>query len=85
MNDLSILFGNEHLTFDDVLLVPSYSSLASRLDPDISTEVGGISLDVPIISSPMDTVTEDYMAISIGLNGGMGIIHRFMTVEKQIL
>lgn len=87
MNNLSILkiFEDGYLTFDDVLLSPSYSDVKSRLDPSIETNLGGVNLGIPIISSPMDTVTEDSMAISIGKSGGMGIIHRFISYEKQIL
>ena len=71
MNNLSILkiFEDGYLTFDDVLLSPSYSDVKSRLDPSIETSLGGITLGIPIISSPMDTVTEDSMAISIVKNG----------------
>lgn len=72
------------LAFDDVLLVPKFTNIKSRLDPNIASNIAGYNLDVPIISSPMDTVTESSMAISIGKSGGMGIIHRFMSVEDHI-
>lgn len=84
------LLRNESLAppaFDDVLLVPTYSSLSSRLSPeiDLSTNLSRtFKLDIPIISSPMDTVTEHKMAVSLGRKGAMGIIHRFMTPERQI-
>ena len=74
----------EALVFDDVLLVPRYSEIKSRTLPDISSIVAGITLKVPIISSPMDGVTDAKMAIKVGEMGGMGIIHRFMTPEEQI-
>ncbi len=73
------------LAFDDVLLVPSYSDIKSRMSTNLSTSIAGISLSVPIISSPMDTVTESSMAIAMGKEGGLGIIHRFMSIEEQIL
>jgi len=73
--------------FDDVLLVPSYSSLSSRLSKeiDLSTALSdSFSLSVPVISSPMDTVTGANMALAMSQHGGMGVIHRFMTPEQQI-
>lgn len=75
---------NGGLAFDDVLLVPKYTDIKSRLDPSISTTVGGYNLSVPIISSPMDTVTESGMAIEIGRLGGMGIVHRFLSIRDHI-
>lgn len=72
------------LTFDDVLLVPRRSAIRSR--KDVSTEswlVPGIHLSTPIISANMDTVTEIKMAIAMAQLGGIGILHRFMSVEDQ--
>ena len=74
----------EALAFDDVLLVPTYTEIRSRTVPKLSTEIAGVNLSIPMISSPMDTITESKMAISMGLSGGMGIIHRFMSVSEQI-
>lgn len=72
------------ITFDDVLLVPQYSEIKSRKDVYTSTQLSGnTSLDIPIISANMDTITEFEMALSMGLQGGMGIIHRFMPIEQQ--
>lgn len=72
------------LTFDDVLLVPKYSPISSRQDVDTSTWLTPtIRLQVPIVSANMDTVTEAPMAIAMARAGGIGIIHRFMTVEAQ--
>jgi IMP dehydrogenase len=73
------------LTFDDVLLVPKRSPVASRQDVDVSTYLtGAIPLRIPIISANMDTVTESDMAVAMARAGGIGIIHRFMTVEGQV-
>ncbi len=72
------------LTFDDVLLVPHRSSIRSRKDVATDTWlVPGIHLSIPIVSSNMDTVTETRMAIAMAQFGGIGILHRFMTIEQQ--
>lgn len=72
------------LTFDDVLLVPSRSNIASRNDVLTSTFLTqSIRLNIPIASANMDTVTEEAMAIAMAENGGIGIIHRFMSIEQQ--
>ena len=72
------------LTFDDVLLVPRYSEIRSRKDVSIKTALTkNIELSIPIVSSNMDTVTESEMAITIAREGGIGIIHRFMSLEEQ--
>lgn len=71
------------LTFDDILLVPGYSDF-SRSDISLDTKLTkNISLRLPFISSPMDTVTESDMAIRLGEMGGIGIIHRNLTIEDQ--
>jgi len=73
------------LTFDDVLLVPKRSPIASRQDVDTSTWLTPtIRLRIPIVSANMDTVTEAPMAIAMARAGGIGIIHRFMTIEAQV-
>lgn len=73
------------LTFDDVLLVPKRSSIRSRSDVNTSTTlVPGIRMAIPVLSSNMDTVTEAPMAIAMAQAGGIGIIHRFMTIEHQV-
>jgi len=72
------------LTFDDVLLVPKRSKIRSRKAVDTSTWLTpNVKLAMPIISANMDTVTEATMAIDMAKAGGIGIIHRFMTVEQQ--
>ncbi|MDX1521923.1 MAG: IMP dehydrogenase [Anaerolineae bacterium] len=73
------------LTFDDVLLVPKRSPVASRKDVHTVTQLtNAISLNIPIISANMDTVTEASMAIAIARVGGIGIIHRFMSIDAQV-
>src|ERR1700742_2966922 len=73
----------EALTFDDVLLVPAYSEILPR-EVDLSTRVTRrIRLNVPLLSAAMDTVTEARLAITIAQEGGIGIIHKSMTVEAQ--
>lgn len=71
------------LTFDDVLLIPGYSDF-SRLDIDLSTNLTRkIKLSLPFVSSPMDTVTESKLAIELAKLGGIGIIHRNLSVDNQ--
>jgi IMP dehydrogenase len=73
----------EGLTFDDVLLVPAYSEILPR-DVDIKTRLTkDITLNVPMLSAAMDTVTEAALAIALAREGGLGILHKNMTVEKQ--
>lgn len=73
------------LTFDDVLLAPKRSPIRSRQDVDTSTYLTpAIKLRVPIVSANMDTVTEADMAIAMARAGGLGIIHRFMTISQQV-
>ncbi len=72
------------LSYDDVLLVPKHSPVKSRKDVDISTQLTKtIMLNIPFVSSNMDTVTEAAMAIAMAREGGIGIIHQFMTIEEQ--
>ena len=76
-------FGKEGLTFDDVLLIPARSDI---LPTQVSTKTrltNEISLDIPILSAAMDTVTEARMAIALGRLGGLGVLHRNLTVDEQ--
>ncbi len=73
----------DSLSFDDVLLEPKYSGIESRKEIDIATTVGHVILELPVISSPMDTVTEAPMAAAMDAAGGLGIIHRYNTIENQ--
>ena len=75
---------SKEYTYDDVLIKPQYSSIISRKNTDLSMKLTkNITLTLPIISSNMDTITEDKMAIAMAKCGGMGIIHRYCTIEEQ--
>lgn len=74
----------EGLTFDDVLLVPKYSNITSRSQTDLTTKLSrNISINIPFVSANMDTVTESSMAVTMARAGGIGIIHRFLTIKEQ--
>jgi IMP dehydrogenase len=74
----------EQLSFDDILLVPQFSGIASRKDVSLSTILGdGLELGIPIIAAPMDTVCEENMALAMSNAGGLGVIHRYMPIEDQ--
>jgi len=76
-------FQNEGYTFDDVLLLPAYSQVLPR-DVDISTQLTReVRIQAPMVSSAMDTVTEKHLAIAIARQGGMGVIHKNMSIEEQ--
>jgi IMP dehydrogenase len=71
------------VSFDDVLLVPQYSDIESRSQVNLGCTLGDIRLSLPVISSPMDTVTEDKMSIEISKAGGIGVVHRYNSVDRQ--
>lgn len=76
-------FVKEGLTFDDVLLVPGHSEILPK-DADLSVELApNLKLNIPIISAGMDTVTEAKMAIAMARQGGLGVIHKNMSIEEQ--
>lgn len=75
----------EGLTYDDVLLVPNYSEILPREVSIKSKFSRNISLNVPIVSAAMDTVTESRMAIAIAQEGGIGVLHKNMTIDQQAL
>lgn len=72
------------LTFDDVAIVPKLSTVSSRADVSIKTSLGRLDLAIPLISSPMDTITGWEMALTMRRLGGLGIIHRFMPIDLQV-
>src|SRR4051795_13114060 len=77
-------FAREGLTFDDVLLVPAESAV---LPNDVSTATRltrGIELSIPVVSAAMDTVTEARLAIALAREGGIGILHRNLSIERQV-
>lgn len=75
------------ITYDDVLLVPSYNNYESRREVDISVtdKTGKLSMGLPIFTSNMDTITDHNMAKYIHSKGGRGVLHRFMSIEDNIL
>ena len=82
--DYSSKFVSEGLTFDDVLLIPAYSEVTAR-DIDLHTVLArDIVLNTPLITAAMDTVTTAPMAIAIAREGGIGVIHKNMTIEEQV-
>tara|TARA_X000000368_G_scaffold139529_1_gene109738 strand:+ start:85 stop:1551 length:1467 start_codon:yes stop_codon:yes gene_type:complete len=77
-------FIGKGLTYDDVLLVPRYSEVLPRDVSVISRFSRNISLNIPIVSAAMDTVTESNMAIAMAREGGIGVIHKNMTIKEQV-
>src|SRR5256714_2724590 len=73
----------EALTFDDVLLLPAHSDVVPALANTQTRLSRNIHLNIPIISSAMDTVTESRLAIAMAQQGGIGIVHRNLTIEQQ--
>lgn len=73
------------LSFDDVLLVPKSSDIKTRKDIDLKSSISDLDFYLPVISSPMDTVTETSMSISMSKAGGFGIIHRYNSISEQSL
>lgn len=83
MNSETSKFVGEGLTYDDVLLIPAYSEVLPR---EVSTQTKfsrNIGLNIPIVSAAMDTVTESEMAIAMAREGGIGVLHKNMSIEKQ--
>src|SRR5690349_3136750 len=83
MGKLTMRLVQDALTFDDVLLLPAESSVLPK-DVDLKTKLtSNIVLNIPLLSAAMDTVTESRLAIAMAQEGGLGIIHKNMTVEQQ--
>lgn len=71
-------------SFDDVLILPKYNKIISRKEVDFKTKITkNYSIDIPLIAANMDTICESNMAIALGKLGGLGVIHRFLTIEQQ--
>lgn len=89
---MGLIFGSREiversraLTFDDVLLVPQYSEISSRKTPVLRSKVTkNYEIDVPIVTANMDTITEGPMAMAMAKLGGLGSLHRFLTIEEQV-
>ncbi len=73
------------LSYGDVLIIPKYNKILSRKDIDLRTRVSrNIELAMPILAANMDTICESKMAIALGKLGGLGVIHRYLTIEQQV-
>ena len=79
----------EVLTYNDVLLVPQYSEIKSRRDVSIASDLEGngplTRLSLPIIASPMDTISEEEMGVAMWQEGGLAVVHRYNTIAEQVL
>ena len=83
MSNWETKFAKKGLTFDDVLLIPAESHVLPN-DVDMSVQLAkNIKLNIPLMSASMDTVTEHRMAIAMARQGGIGIIHKNMSIEEQ--
>ena len=78
-----LLTGFESLTFDDVLVVPGWSEVLPH-EVSTRTELAGVALEVPLLSAAMDTVTEAPLAIAMAREGGVGVLHRNLSIEDQV-
>ena len=83
--DDSEKFHGEGLTYDDVLLVPAYSEVLPREVDTTGALSRNIRLNIPIVSAAMDTVTESRMAIAMAQEGGIGVLHKNMSVDAQAM
>jgi IMP dehydrogenase len=84
-NSHGLLRRGRGLTYDDVLIVPSKSAVRSRKDPSLATRLTRrFDSQMPFIAANMDTITEGAMAIAMDQLGGLGILHRFMSIEQQV-
>jgi len=84
MTTMTQLHAKQALTYDDIQLIPAYSEIESRQNISLTTRLStNYSIRVPLIASPMDTVCDSEMAIAMAELGGVGCIHRFMSIEEQ--
>jgi IMP dehydrogenase len=84
MSIMTQLHAKQALTYDDIQLIPGYSEIQSRQNIDLTTKLTtNYSIRVPLVASPMDTVCDSEMAVAMAELGGIGCIHRFMTIEQQ--
>ena len=74
----------EAVTYDDMLLVPQYSDIKSRSEVNIGSTLKGVEYQLPIMSSPMDTVSESEMLVAMDKAGGLGVLHRYNTIDEQL-
>ena len=74
----------ECLSYNDVVLLPQYSSIKSRSEVNLESRLGNKSYTLPIISSPMDTITGTEMALAMEKAGGLGVVHRYCSIAEQI-
>src|SRR5512143_1458592 len=76
----------EAFTFDDVLLVPAYNHYESRqhVELTVTDRSGKLTLQLPVMTANMDTITESAMANFIGKKGGIGVLHRMMSIERNV-
>ena len=74
----------ECLSYNDVLMVPQYSDIKSRSQVNLESRLGNKSFTLPIISSPMDTITGTEMALAMEEAGGLGVVHRYCSIQEQI-
>lgn len=81
---MSKMLQAELLTYDDVIIIPNGMSLKSRKDADLKQNVHGLQCNIPIVSANMDTVTGHQMAAKMSLVGGVGLIHRFLTIDEAV-
>lgn len=72
------------LTYDDVLIQPRFSLVNSRKDVSLRTNMGRLEFSLPLMSANMDTVTEEQMAVTLWRSGALGVLHRFMSIEKNV-
>ena len=73
----------EALTYNDVLITPQFSDIESRKEVSLSSKLGFIECELPIIASPMDTVSEEQMATAMDSKGALAILHRYNSIEEQ--